>query len=79
MPNHRLQHLAWNVGCELQKNHKSKILLSSWVVDIKKWFKIWDVEDLLELSNDVMKYVVIEERLICPLRKDKIRILPLQT
>ena len=27
------------------------------VVDIKKWFKQWDVEDLLELSSDAMKYV----------------------
>ena len=45
----------------LQKNHKSKILSSEWVVDIKKWFKRWDMEDLLELPSDDMKYVVIEE------------------
>ena len=24
MPNHRLPHLVWNVGCKLQKNHKKK-------------------------------------------------------
>ena len=40
---------------------ESRILSSSWVVDIKKWFKIWDVEDPLELSSDAMKYVIIEE------------------
>ena len=43
MPNHRLPHLAWNVGCELQKNHKSRILSSGWVVDIRKWFRRWGV------------------------------------
>ena len=37
MPNHRLPHLFWNVGCKLQKNHKSKILSSGWVIDIKNW------------------------------------------
>ena len=63
-PNHRLLHLAWNIGCKLQKNRKNKIVSSCWVVDIKKWFKRWDVEDLLELSSDSMKYVDIEERLI---------------
>ena len=68
MPNHRLPHLAWNIGFKLQKNHKSKILSSGWVVDIKKWFKRWDVEDLQELSSDAMKFVVIEERLMDPLR-----------
>ena len=47
--NHILPYLAWNVGCK--KNQKSKILSSSWVVEIKKWFKRWDVEDLLELSK----------------------------
>ena len=56
MPNHRFPYLVWNVP-------------SDWVVDIKKWFKRWDVEDLLELSSDVMKCVVIEERLMEPLTK----------
>ena len=60
-----------DVGCKLQKNHKSRILSFGWVVDIKKWFKIWDVEDLLELSSDAMKYVAIEERLMKPLRSGK--------
>ena len=69
MPNHRLPDLAWNVEYKLQKNHKGKILSSGWVVDIKNCFKGWDVEDLLELSTDSMKYVVIEERLMEPLRK----------
>ena len=60
--------------------HKSKLLSSCWVVDIKKWFKRWDMEDLLKLSSDATKYLVIEERLMDPLRKkwkekDKIRIL----
>ena len=47
-----------------QKNHKSKILSSCWVVDIRKWFRRWGVDDLLELSGDVMHYVMIEERLV---------------
>ena len=64
MPNHRLPQLAWNVGCKLQKNHKSKILSSDWVVDIKKWFRRWGVDDLLELLSDAMHYVMIEERLV---------------
>ena len=62
MPNHKLPQLAWKVGWKLPNNHKSKILPSGWIVDIKKWFQTWDVEDLLELSRDAMKYVVIEER-----------------
>ena len=69
MPNHILQYIAWNVVCKLQKTHKSKILSYGWVIDIKKWFKRWDVEDLLKLSSGVMKYIVIEERLMDPLRK----------
>ena len=68
MPSHRLPYLAWNVGCKLQKTHKSKILSSGWMVDIRKWFKQWGVEDLLELSGDAMQYVVIEERLMESLR-----------
>ena len=60
MPNHRLPRLVWKVGCKLQKNQNSKILSYGWVVDIKKWFKTWDVKDLLELSSDAMKYVVID-------------------
>ena len=34
MPNNRLLHLVWNVEYKPQKNHKRKILSSSWVVDI---------------------------------------------
>ena len=64
MPNHRLPHLAWNVGCKLQKNNKSKILSSGWVVEIRKRFKRWGVDDLLELLGDAMHYVMIEERLV---------------
>ena len=64
MLNHQLPRLAWNVGCKLQKNHKSKILSSSWVVDIRKWFRRWDVDELLEVSGDAMHYVMIEERLV---------------
>ena len=33
-----------------------------------KWFKRWGVKDLLELSGDAMKYVIIEDRLIEALR-----------
>ena len=69
MPNHRLPHLSWSVGCTLQKNHKSKILSSGWVVDIRKWFRRWGVDDLLELSGNAMQYVMIEERLMESLRK----------
>ena len=43
------------------KNHKSKILSSGWVVDIRKWFRRWGVDDLLELSSDAMHYVMIAE------------------
>ena len=69
MPNHILPHLAWNAWCKLQKIHNNVILSFAWVVDIKRYFKRWDVEDLLELLSDAMKHVVIEERLMEPLRK----------
>ena len=31
------------------------------MLDIMKWFERWGVEDILELSSDVMKYVIIED------------------
>ena len=40
-----------------------------WVVDIKKWFKRWGVDDLLELSSDAMKYANIKERVMEPQTK----------
>ncbi|MCO5609021.1 hypothetical protein L7F22_063241 [Adiantum nelumboides] len=43
MPHTRLPHIAWEVGCKPQKNHKSKFLTSSLVEDIKKWFSKWNV------------------------------------
>ena len=68
MPKHRLPYLAWNVGGKPQKNHKSKTLSSGWVLDIRKWFRRWGVEDLLELPSDAMQDSIIEERLIESLR-----------
>ena len=44
------------------------MLSTGWVFDIKKYFKRWGVEDLLELPCDVMQYITIEERLIDALR-----------
>ena len=44
------------------------LLSSSWVVDIRKWFRRWGVDDLLELSGNAMQYVMIEERLVESLR-----------
>ena len=41
-----------------------KILSYGWVMAIRKGFKRWGVEYLLELSSDAMKYLVME-----PLRK----------
>ena len=61
---YKSQEYPWNVGCKLQKHHKSKILSYGCVIDINKGFKRWAVGDLLELSSDAMKYAVME-----PLRK----------
>ena len=33
-----------------------------------EWFKRWEVKDILELSGDAMKYVIIEDRLLESLR-----------
>ena len=33
-----------------------------------QWFKRWVVENLLDLWGDVMKYVIIEDRLLRALR-----------
>ena len=63
MPDHRLQKQTWGRRCKAQKTNKSKILLSGWVLDIMKWCKRWRVKDQLELLGDVMKYVIIEDRL----------------
>ena len=40
----------------------------SWVVDIRKWFRRWGVDDLLGLSGDAMHYLMIEESLMESLR-----------
>lgn len=42
---HRLPNLTWRASYAVQKT----ILSSSWVLEIKKWFKRWDVEDLFDL------------------------------
>ena len=68
MPKHRLPYLAWNVGGKPQKNHKSKILSSGWVLDIRKWFGRWGVQDLLDLPSDATQDALIEERLVESLR-----------
>ena len=39
-----------------------------WVVDIRKWITRWGVDNLLELSGNVMQYVMIVERLVESLR-----------
>ena len=64
MPDHRLHKQARNIRCKVQKTNKSKIISSGWVLDIMKTFKRWGVKDLLELSGDAMKYVIIEDRLL---------------
>ena len=61
MPDHRLHKQARNIRCKVQNTNNSKILSSSWALDIMKWFKRWGVKDLLELSGDAMKYVTIED------------------
>ena len=63
MPDHRLHKQARNIRCKVQKTNKSKIISSGWVLDIMKTFKRWGVKDLLELSGDSMKYVIIEDKL----------------
>ena len=68
MSNHRLLHLAWNIS-KLQKNQKRKFPSSSRVVYMKFLFKRWVVEAFLELPSDVMRCIVIEERLMEPLRE----------
>ena len=50
------------------KNNKRKFLSSGQVLDIIKWFHIWGVKDLLDLPGHVMKYVIIEDRLLEALR-----------
>ncbi|MCO5574127.1 hypothetical protein L7F22_027906 [Adiantum nelumboides] len=44
MPTHRLPYIAWKEGCLPQKTYKSKIISSSWVQDIKRWFAKWKVD-----------------------------------
>ena len=43
---------------------KSKIFLSSWMLDMMKWFMRWVVKDLLVLSSDAMKHVISTDRLL---------------
>ena len=58
MPDHKLSDNAI----------RAKILLFGQVLEIMKSFKRWIVKDLLELSSDAMKYVIIKDRLLEALR-----------
>ena len=62
---------AWIFGCKLQKNHKEKTFSFNWVVDLKKRFKTRNVEDPSRLSSHGMKCVVIEKKLMEPIRKEQ--------
>ncbi|MCO5550705.1 hypothetical protein L7F22_004195 [Adiantum nelumboides] len=44
---HRLPKITWEASKKVQKTHKSKILSSGWMQDIKKWFGRWDALHLL--------------------------------
>ena len=44
---HRLPKIAWEASKKIQKMHKSKILCSGWMQDMKKWFGRWDATHLL--------------------------------
>ncbi|MCO5590826.1 hypothetical protein L7F22_044801 [Adiantum nelumboides] len=46
-PSHQLPTIAWEASKKVQKTHKSKILSSGWMQDIKKWFGRWDALHLL--------------------------------
>ena len=65
MLDHRLPKQAWILGCNIQKTNKSKMLSSSWVLNIMKWFKRWGVKDLLQLLGDTMNYEIIEDSSTC--------------
>ena len=43
----RLPKAAKEVSIKIQKNHKSKILSSGWMLDIQTWFKRWGVDNFL--------------------------------
>ncbi|MCO5561969.1 hypothetical protein L7F22_015595 [Adiantum nelumboides] len=50
---HRLPKIAWEASKKVQKTHKSKLLSSGWMQDIKKWFGRWDALHLLyDASRD---------------------------
>ena len=46
-PLHRLPRFAWEASKKIQKTHKSKILCSSWMQDMEKWFGRWDATHLI--------------------------------
>ena len=50
-PSHRLPRIAWEASQKLQKTHKSKILSTGWMQDIKKWFERWDASHLLHNAS----------------------------
>ena len=67
MPNHRLPKQAWNIGCKLQKIIRE--IFSHLVRCLRlKWFNIWGVNDLLELTHHAMKYVITKDILLEALR-----------
>ena len=49
MPNNRIPHKAWGIGCKPQRNYKSKFLTSSFVQDIRRWFAKWNVEAFVDM------------------------------
>ena len=67
MLDHRLPKQAWNIGCKLQKIIRE--IFSHLVRCLRlKWFNIWGVNDLLELTHHAMKYVITKDILLEALR-----------
>ena len=63
MPGYKLPKTSLEHRMQGTQTNKSKIFLSSWMLDIMKWFKRW-----VEISGDAMKHVISKDRLLEALR-----------
>ena len=44
---------VWKLSMKPQKNYKSKLLSSGWMLDIKTWFARWNVDVYVDQTKTI--------------------------
>ena len=49
----RLPKGSWKLSMKPQKNYKSKLLVTGWMTNIKKWFGRWKVDTYVNQAKSI--------------------------